>query len=82
MNNIQAIIEYIENDILENNKLCNAVVCDGEYTDEIVIKFKRKDGKELFRYAQVVTKAIELGAIIKETCPANLNLTLKFCFAE
>ena len=82
MDKIQAIIEYIENDICENNKFCNAIVCDGEYPDEIVIKFKSKDGKELFRYAQVVTKAIELGAIIKETGPANLKLTLKFCYAK
>ena len=82
MKNIQAIIEYIENVICKNNKLCNAIVCDGEYPDEIVIKFKCKDGKELSRYAQVVTKSLELGAIVKETCPANLNLTLKFCYAK
>lgn len=82
MKSIQAFIDFIESVICDNNALCNAIVCDGDFPDEIIVKFKSTDGKELERYAQCVTKAIELGAIIKETCPANLNLTLKFCYAE
>ena len=75
---MQRIIEFVENVINENNKCCNAVVCGGDFQNEIIIKFKKKDGKEKERYKKTIEKALEYGAIIKKTCPATLETTLKF----
>lgn len=75
---VKNMIEFIENEINENNKYCNAIACDGDFSGEIIIHLTKKDGKERQRYNQVVCKALDLGALVKSTCPATLSITLKF----
>lgn len=79
MKNIEIMINFIENEINENNKFCNAIACDGDFHDELVVKIKTLDGKKQKDvYKRIIEKALSIGGIIKNTCPGNLVTTLKF----
>ena len=75
---VDEMVEFIENEINENNKYFNAIACDGDFAGEIIVHFVKKDGKEKTRYKKVVRKALDLGALVKSTCPATLSVTLRY----
>lgn len=76
---INTLIAYIENDVNEGNKISNATPYDGEFRNEVIVRFaNRTADSQNKHYPMVVTKAIELGGMIKSTHPGSWETVIRF----
>lgn len=71
------LIAFIENDLNENNKWCNAIAYDDEYFEKyrnVRVVFNRRHSE---MYARLLRFCAEKGGIIVKTIPATLETIVR-----